>query len=172
MDEATLKSAIYEWIVGEVGGAPFDAAVIFSDQATPRPTRPYVTIRLNPQVTEGMFDEDLGVDNDGIATIRGYRTVTVALQSFGPRARDIMNVLQGSLSKESVRSTFFNGNDLSLINTGEILNLTNLLDTEFEERAAMDLMVGFAQEITDDVGRIETVEVTGNEGEPQIIELP
>lgn len=172
MDEATLKSAIYQWIAGEVGGAPFNATAIFADQAAPRPARPYVTIRLNPQVTEGMFDENLGIDDNGIATIRGYRTVTVALQSFGPKARDIMSVLQGSLSKVSIRNHFFDGNDLSLINVGEILNLADLLDTEFEERAAMDLMVGFAQEITDDVGRIETVEVTGNEGEPQIIELP
>lgn len=154
MTEQELKFAIYEWLSSELG-----ITVIYADQNAPRPDKPYATIRIISENKLGGNDEGATVDDDGIQSFCGQREAAVSLNIYGEDAFDSMKLALNSLSKPSILEDFFYNDDIAILNKGDILNLTDVLETEFEERAQMDLLVGYAEEYTDDVGYIETVEL-------------
>lgn len=150
-----IKLGIKKWIQGEL-----KLTVMFAEQSGPRPSKlPYVTIRLDSPTALGGADEQGELDDDGNVEVRGHRTLTVALDTYGPGALSIMETLQQSLGKVSVLDILSEEYGLAVIDTMPIQNLTALLETEFEERAHMDLIVGYAKAMTDHVGIIEHVEI-------------
>lgn len=153
MTESEIKSSIYDWFSSATG-----ITVIFDDQAEgKRPAKPYGTIRIISQVNVG--DQQRQIDADGIATIAGWRRMLISLNVIGPGAIDYMNDALMSLSKQTVLDDFFWSDGIAIVDKGPVQNLTTLLETVFEPRAQMDLTISYAQEDTDDVGYIESVEV-------------
>lgn len=156
-----IKDGVYQWLSSELTVAAWGGTVIFADQAAPRPAEPYATIRINAGVPVGNDElrEVQEVGPDVIGSYRGQRTATVSLNIFGTNAVQLMRTARMSLAKQSVLDTLYNDHDLSVIDAGEILNMTDLLETRFQKRAQMDVIIGFAESIDDNLGAIEKVEL-------------
>ena len=88
--------------------------------------------------------------------------MVVSVQIFGntqihrPMAYQLAIDLNASLSKITVLDRL-RSSGVAVFNQGEVDNITALEETEFEERAAFDVLLGVAENVVDDPGIIEHV---------------
>lgn len=132
--------------------------IIFADQNSPRPIEPYAVIRLSNVVKIGQ-DEFRDLQDDGIVTIGGQRRMTVSVSYFGTNPLQEISKAYNSLDKQSIQYLFQNA-EVAIVEKMEIQNLTSMLETRFEPRAFFDFWISFADNIEDDLGIIEQVELT------------
>ena len=138
-----------------------EVTVIFSDQNSPRPPDyPYAVIRLNNAGQIG-YDEMRALDQNGIATIGGQRRATVYIDYFGPQPFENLMKASNSLEKET-NVDFFYAAGIAYLTKNDVQNLTAMLETKYEERASFDFYIGYAENFEDDVGLIESAELTGS----------
>jgi len=154
---AQIKLGFKKWL-NEETGIPF----IFEEQATPRPSvRPYGTIRIMDQSQVGGDDSRSGVSALGIQTSKGVREGVISLNIYGDDALEKMSIARDSMFKETTHDKLYVTYGVSVTSSENIQNLTGLLETDFEERAQMDVNILYARESTDDVGLIEHVAIEG-----------
>lgn len=144
------------------GSGLADGKVIFANQAAPRPAPPYATI--NPRISMvrlGAYDEERLVDGQpGIIKRIGHRRITASINLFGPDALALAAATQDGLERYDVLGTLETVG-LTVISRGELRDLTNFLETEYEERGQFDVTFGLAVDSTEDVSWIEAVEFEG-----------
>lgn len=162
---ANIEAAVYTWVSVATG-----ATVIFVDQNKPRPATPYLTVRVGT-VTSFGHDERRGMTDPGAPelaeqTYRGDREVTVSIQAFGTGAMDLARAAARALGTETTRAQLAAS---GLCHRGiipTVNELTQLLETDFEQRAQFDATLAFGKDYTDDVALIETVEGQGTFQDP------
>lgn len=133
---------------------------IFADQYRIRPQKtPYAVVRINSVLPYGFKDEEGDIDDNGITLVDGHRNAMVVIDINGAGANELALQLQASLSKTSVLGILWNSYGIAVLNQGNIVNLTELLETSGIERAVLEIKIGFAVQYTDDVGLIEHVEL-------------
>jgi hypothetical protein len=157
--------AIRQWVETQ-GGMP----AIWANPNAPRPsTRPYATVQIieNSRVHEPFVGPPDGTTASGEAIIDAQRDYTVSIQVYesvdtaDPRAAlQAATALRDSLEKPSVKE--------ALRADGwvwrEVLLLTDnpqLIDMSYEPRATFDVRFGRTESLTDDIGVVEAVELTG-----------
>lgn len=134
--------------------------VIFADQAAPRPDYPYAVIRVNSIRRYG-WDEMRSIDPvTNIANFGGQRGGTVSISYFGSNAFERISDAYNSLEKQTVTDSLY-ASGIAIFGKNDILNLTSVFETKFEERADFDFLIGFSENFEDDLGIIETAELTG-----------
>ncbi len=139
---------------------PVFVEVIFSDQNAPRPNYPYAVVRFDSIVQIGC-DEIRAIDPEtNIANIGGQRRGTVSVSYFGPSPMQEIMKAYNSLEKETVEDLFF-ANRVAILQKNSVQNLTEMLETNFEEHTFFDFYIGFAENIEDYLGIIQDVELTG-----------
>lgn len=149
----TVKTNLYTWATSIAGAVP----VIFYNENSPRPALPYLTLFLNSLVQIGN-DYVPRPDNVGELEIVGDREFTLQIQSYGGDPITLLENIRSSLQKETVLATL-RANGIVFVQQNPITDITALLDTEFENRASMDILFRIAQIDDDNHGLIETVEV-------------
>jgi len=141
--------------------SPSAATVIFADQNSPRPSDPYAVIRIGTISQLGQ-DELREIDPDTLlATTGGQRRATISVDYFGSNALENIMKASNSLEKWSLVDTF-NTAGIAFIEKNDIQNLTAMLETKYQQRANFDFFIGFAENVEEDLGIIEEVELTGN----------
>jgi len=165
------RQAIIQWLE-KVSGV----TAIFEDQDAPRPTPPYITVKIISGPIRVGHDETRVRENNTIVDIVGQRQFTVSVTSIGSdqsEAEKIMNCVQISVCRDEIRQDFIAA-DLAFQTAEGPFDLSALLDTVTEPRKQMDVIFGTVFSIEEEQGRVEQVEVTGtvNEGpsSTQIIE--
>jgi len=154
---AEIKLSMKKWLNEELG-LPF----IFEEQADPRPSvRPYGTIRILNQAHVGGNDVRGAIDDHGVRTLKGVRSGAVSVNIFGDGAIESMQLARDSMFKETSIMKMWDDYGLSITTAGDIQNLTGLLETDFEERAQMDVNILYAREYDEDVGLIKHVNIEG-----------
>lgn len=151
-----LKKAVYEWLT-QVLGIP----VIEAHQAARRPSKPYACFMIGVERRVGARDEWQGLDDDEVASWGGMRVVTVGIQVFGPEALQKIRNAEISLNTQGVLAQFYHDHQIAVVRTEPILNLTQLLETEWEERGQMDVIFAYSVNYTEAIPRIQTVEISG-----------
>lgn len=156
MFDATLRSAVWQLISPIV--APL--TLIWADQNAPRPALPYLTLRLMA-ATPAENDARGEVTADGEQDLDNPTSATLEVQAYGTGAENAI----ASLTK---RLRFDQHVDRAVqlgIAIGRRIGVTNLSqlvsDSQFEERAMLEVALLFSGHDVDPVGLIETVEVEG-----------
>jgi len=159
---ATIKTALTLWARTNTGLT----YAIWSDQNSPQPlstdalkSDAYVTLRYDNINQIGQDAQLLPTDNPGNVIIAGNREWTLFIQIKGKNAFSLMNDLRDSLQKETVRDILTLAG-IVFVDNFSIQNITGLDDTEYIERASMDVLFRAASSITDIVGTIKNIEVT------------
>lgn len=148
--------------------------VIFSEQNAPRPNYPYAVIRLDSYRRVG-YDSWEGVDPiTKTMSVGGQRQMTVTVDYFGAKPAPGEH---STLFEETVKAHRSLQKDSVLIELGkagiavqvieDIQNLTQLLETIFEERTSFDFFIGIAENYRDNVGYIHDVTFQGTVNENQ-----
>jgi len=147
---------LYDFIEPLAEGLP----VIFSYQNAARIDKAYISLRIDT-VRLPSNDIYLIVDENGIARTSSWRTAIVELQTFGAGAGDMARRFAQKFRLETTiqsmqRLDIAIGNRLFLSEVPALLNLT-----QYEERGIFQFEFMFTEEMDDDVGLIETVEIEG-----------
>lgn len=153
IDYEVIKTSLYNVISSIVT----PTTVIFYYPNAPRPANPYITLNIDSLVRVG-DDYIPKPDTDGDSTIVGDREFTLQVQSYGENCLTILEKIRSSLQKPSILDTLRDEN-IVFVNSLDITNITALLDTEWEQRGAMDLLFRIANTDEDNLGVIETVEL-------------
>lgn len=165
MDFSTLQNNIYTWINGEIALMPGSHVVIWQYSNAPRPERPYISL-LIPTITPVGHTSYGKVDENGIITILSQNLMTLSITYHGKESAQNMSGQQAlsqillSTKKEYVQQLFINSK-IGFMTRLAQSTMQNLVGTSFEEQSILDLSFMLLTDITDDVGLIEHVEISG-----------
>ena len=155
-----MTDAIRQWVADQTG-----LPAIWLNPNAPRPARPYATLQVTNSARVGRPWTGQ-VDAEGMAQVAFDRDVTISVQVYGSSSSEsrqafgIAEDLRDSLELTSVRAGLadegwsFRGVEL-------LTDAPELLDTTWEPRAVFDVRFGTRKALIDDLGLIETAEITG-----------
>ena len=155
-----LDEAVRQWLaLGS--GLSFDTQVIDASQPnTPSPVGLYATALEVSEVPDGTSFGRLsrGDDNAGVERSRQSITATYSLQWYRTGARDTARRFQlWAHSPEGVTAAADRG--LTLYATGDMRRLDAVDDLDWEERAGIDVTLGYVAVETFTVPLVESVDV-------------
>ena len=152
IDRSALEDSLYAW-----ADAVLSVPVIFAEQGGPRPSVPYITIKVRAPTMTGPLEE-APPDSNRDQETRIYYEVPVSIQLFGSGAMDRATKLQFSLGKSADGPGYtLSQAGLSHLRTDGMDDITELVDTEWEERVSLDLIFMHQATETDAVDTIEHV---------------
>jgi hypothetical protein len=162
-----VRTALQELFSTIVGGS---VPVIFAEQSNaPRPTqRPYITLKILGPKQIGYAEMD-GPNGSGIAGIRAQYTIRALLQGFGDGAIEQLNKIDFSFNKPSIVDLAIE-KSFAYHKSNGVRDITQFLDTKWEQRATLEIEFYISDEDTDDVGFIDSInnlsgEIDGNSGD-------
>lgn len=135
------------------------APVIFADENGPRPPKPYIALRVNPASRLPVHRGPVGVE--GVQPVSAHRSAQVELQCFGAGCMDALDALGQRLHMQAALDRA-EQLDLAVTAIGPLRQVPVLRDgTTHEPRAVLELTIGYTTTLSDEVGVIETVNITG-----------
>jgi hypothetical protein len=145
----SIESAVRAWI--KAGSGFDDAHVFLGDQKVPRPTGPYITIKVMSDKSLGavaehfwVYDAHRPAGQEMAITTREQLELSLSIQVFNAatvgssHAVDVMRRIRASIGLPSIRDAINNAG-LGLSGISDIKNLSTLLGTAFDGRASMDV---------------------------------
>ena len=163
MGDSFGTTEVLESIIGEQLGVP----VIWLNPNAPRLPRPFCT--LNVLSDTGQPWAAIGApDSEGIGSVTNHFTVTLSLSlhmdGSDPRAAvEKMRGLRQDLDRPSLRLSLHDAGWAFVRVLLEPQDMPEQVGTRWEYRAGMDLEFRVARQIMDEIGRVQTVIVDGQE---------
>ena len=153
IDFNVVRTNLYNWAIANL---PSGMPVIWLYPNAPRPTVDYVSLYI-ATVTQIGWDWTQGpLDDTGISKMVGDREFVVQAQAYGRDPVTVLQNLRTSLQKQTVLDTL-RANGIVFFNWGAINDVTELIESRFEQRASMDINFRIADIYTDNLGNIDTV---------------
>lgn len=162
MSLATRRKAIIDWLKAVSGYT--EGNVIWLDQDVVRPVKPYLAVRMTSFVEKNR-EAVHAPDSLGRADISTHKEFTLNIHHYGTASVDSIEVLLNVI--DSIRMTtvkeIFRLQELVYVKTLMGPTDTTLkLDTSFEKRGSMDLLLRMPWVISDtNQGLINAVSVEG-----------
>jgi hypothetical protein len=150
-----LKTTMYDWAVANV---PSGMPVVYYYPNAPRPNVDYVSLLISSVNQIGWDYVPQPDDNPGVVEQVGDREFTMTIQAYGGDVLTVLNNLRTSLQKETVLDTL-RASGVVFVNWFSINDITDLVDSRFEQRATMDVLFRIADEYLDTLGTIGQVEL-------------
>lgn len=147
-------------ITTTVTQTPVSVPVIYADQNAPRPAEPYSVLRLDSFIKLHQDEIRYVNPNSNLAQIGGLRRATVGVHYFGPNPLQEITKAYNSLSKVTIKDFLYSGG-IAIIERNAVQNLTAMLETRFEQHTFFDMLICYAENFEDDLGRIQSAEFTG-----------
>jgi hypothetical protein len=162
MSFATKKAAIIKWL--EISSGYPIGKVIWDNQNMPRPVKPYIVARMSSFVNKNR--EYLKPQtNTNAAKFITHKEFTLTIHCYSEGSTDplekMLNI-QDSLLTEKTKSIFEPEQLVSVDILKAAVDTTIKLDTTYERRATMDILMRIPWTIEDhDQGLIEAVSIEG-----------
>lgn len=148
-DLHVIEDAIYGWEQIVLPSVP----AIWMHQNAPRPLVPHVTLHMKTINSKGV--DAFLPDTDEIV---GNRNFVLMIQGFGLGAMGFMEALKTSLEKPSIQ-LYLTQNNLVFVDRLAINCISEVVDSRWEERAQLDLLMRFAQVDSEVLPKIEHVDI-------------
>jgi len=130
---------------------------------------PYATILLNPGPTfEGQDEERYAINGSGVKVETvGQKELVLSVNIYRKGALNLMARLQKLLQTRIFKDTIFLkakglGFELQIIDALSSQDLSELLQSNYEERAQMDVALRTTSSITQSLDPIDSVEITAS----------
>lgn len=155
---ADLQDAIYDLLDPLLSGQ-----IVWARQKAPQLTSPYFMLDLTTKAIElgAGFER---VRSGSSRTLNQHLQCVLNVQAFGQGGVDELFNLPIKLYTESFQADLLAAN-LAIVDVADILDLSELMDTEFQERASLDLSLSYTKDQSDGTGIIEIVQGTDPLGE-------
>lgn len=151
----TLKTNLYNWVVSVV---PMGMPVIFWQQNGPSPEISYVTLFLSSITALNQDWSSPNANISGDIDMKGDRAFTLNVQAYGNDPLTVLENIRTSLQKQTVLDTL-RVNGIVFYQSLTITDLTDLVDSQYEKRASLDILMAIGQTYTDQPGYFSEIEV-------------
>lgn len=172
---AKIRNSLFEWADTVSAGVIPSEQIFFREQSAPAPPRPSIGIKILSGPTRvSSFDSIIeACDSEGNPIqdeflIAGQRTMLININTYGDVRGDTQVSfdsiirLHSSLVSPGALS-ILRESGLSVLKIESINNLTEIEESEYEDRYTFDFMIGVAENFKDNLGTIETVgEIMGD----------
>lgn len=148
------EDALITWVKDGFAGE-----VILAEQDGPRPKKNFATIRVS-EIDDGGIPYTTAPNAEGMADIHKDHAYLSSIQFYGDGAMEAATTLRNTLYRFASRLVI-ERSGMVAVRAEPVRNLTAIVSTEHEPRAGVDIEWRAARLIRDDLGCIETVEVTG-----------
>lgn len=168
IDFAKLKQALVKWV--EAVLAQDIAGVVWYPWPGTKMTKPFIMLRL-------VGPAKVGWDNFDGSNLGGQRRFTVTVNAYAENpnqldqgggqlaqaggAIELVNRLQTSLEDPNIVDLLY-GYGVGIGEIMDAVDLSEVLDTKYENRAAFDFFIFTAQNVPTDAGQITSAEVENN----------
>ena len=152
---ATVKTNLYNWAVTQV---PVGMPVIWWQPNAPRPTVPYITLFLQSITAVNQDWTAPDANASGVVDMKGDRNFTLQVQAYGSDPLTLLENIRTSLQKQTVLDTL-RANGVAFYQSLTINDITDLIDSQFERRAQLDILFGIGQVYTDNPGYFDEIEI-------------
>lgn len=158
---------IVQWLNGLL-----NKPVIVDRPNSTRPKRPYLTINLVTPLQKAGSRDNTVANDDGTFSLCGQRTFTLSVKAYSDNGRDNTGFFQAhdllaqvmdSVDDPELREPLTVAG-LAVMSVGDILDLTELVESGFEARAGMDMFMGIAANRDTGLLTIDKVEITATVG--------
>jgi len=153
----TLQDAIFDFIVSASGFA--EDKVIWNLPGIKRPEPPYLLLSISsgPRKTGNAETIYTGTQDQFKYPFR--KEITLTVNSYADSGwlsviGDITNGLELPTKQLILRDA-----GIAILNSTDPLDLSELLETDFEGRGAVDIFLAYTEEIIDTTGEIESVKI-------------
>jgi len=133
-------------------------------QDSPRPPKPYVTLKIIAGPGLITRDDELRFNEDSpekIHDLVGQRSYTISMKAYGENFNDILNDISTYLDDDDKREILRDAAKIAVTNKGTVVDISGQLPTGFEKRASLDIFFNSSQNKETQVGIIEGVEIAG-----------
>ena len=144
----TVQTSLYQWAVANL---PVGMPVIYWEQNSPRPSVPYVTLNISNIVAVNQDWSESSTNPLGVQDMKGDRQFTLQVQAYGGDTLTNLENLRTSLQKQTVLDTL-RANEIAFYQSLTINDITDLVDSRYENRAQLDILFGIGQIYTDAPG--------------------
>lgn len=151
-----LQLSLYNWAVENV---PTGVPVIWYYPNAPRPQTTYITLNISTFNQMGWDYRPMPIDNAGNVLLKGDREFTLSVQAYGVNPMQILENLRTSLQSETNLNQLREAG-IAYFGQNSIIDISTLIDSRYELRAAMDLNFRIGQQYAEALGTIATAEVT------------
>lgn len=131
-------------------------------QGAPRPQLPYFSFKLTTPGAKSGDDSQYYVANTTFGR-GGIRKMTISFHCYAQEqetAYNLMALWQGSLELFQTQANL-KAAGVAVWLIGNVADLSQLLNTGYEGRSQMDVQFGVASNLTENLGEIDTAEITG-----------
>ena len=169
--EAQLRSALFRWIrtvittiwqgVESVRPASGTVEMVWHMQGEGRPGTPFIEGRLGGDV--GLGRDVAETQTDGSQTLYGDREIMLYLAWFGPGAMDGLKAIRNAAGNAAQTATLYEAG-IAIRSPEPVLDAHQYLDTMPEDRATLDLRLGFVDSWNTGSGQPGVIESAGMSG--------
>lgn len=166
-----IQDALFDWAnnvlsvrkAKDINGNVLDVNVFWREQGAPTPKRPSVGLKiLSGPDRVGSFDNVCDAGDGENVIVGGHRVMTISVQTYG--CSDISNPfsyqaavdLHASLTRPTVLEGL-RANGISIHDIGVVQDISFVEETEYEERASLEIRIGVASNVEDQPSFIEEV---------------
>ena len=153
IDFMQVRTNLYNWAIANI---PSGMPVIYLYPNSPRPTVDYVSLYISTITQIGWDWTQDPLNDGGISQMVGDREFTLQVQGYGGYPMTVLQNLRTSLQKQTVLDSL-RVNGIVFVNWFPINDVTELVDSRYEQRASMDVLFRIADVSTDNLGVIDTV---------------
>lgn len=126
-----------------------------------RPALPYISVQLTSPGRASGQDESHQTSTSGSGgtfqqRVIGHRVALLTVEAFGAGCFDAIEAVRTGIAIDSIRRAALAAG-ISPLDTSELRDLTQVIETGFELRAQVDLRVGYVVERTANESVIDTV---------------
>lgn len=167
-----IQDTIYDWIkevmLGVLGTQEDDTIgqIIWRNQGQPLPARPCVTLKFIDGPRPIARNGNAALNSTTHATVVGIQMeATLSIQVFGntqmhePLAGQLATDINSSLLRQTVLDDLKRGG-VSIQGVGSPKNISALEESRYEERYGFEIDLGLVQNVIDDPGVIENINLT------------
>jgi len=152
---AIVKNNLYNWAVSVV---PVGMPVIFWEQNSPRPKIAYITLWLSSIIAINQDYSSPQANLNGDINMKGDRQFTLQINAYGNNTLTVLENIRSSLQKQTVLDTLRAGG-IVFYQSLTINEISELVDSQFEERSQLDVLMAIGQTYTDNPGYFNEIEV-------------
>jgi hypothetical protein len=154
-----LNKAIRDTVSTIIGGSY--VVVAAKQSGAPRPSGGYADVDFLSQLPMGWDERSFENTGDDLTeNIAGMREVVMTIGFYRDNATDNARKVHSGLMRESIRS-LFDTVGIGLTSRGIITDISETLETTWEERATFDITLNLIGDDSDIVGSITSVEIDG-----------
>jgi hypothetical protein len=166
-----IEDGIYNWITNVVQGVIDAGQIIWRNQGEPLPARPCVTMKWidGPKpigrsasrfLNAAGKQPTVGIQMEATASIQVFGNTQI---SKGKLALQLAIDINSSLMRQDILDGL-KANGCAVQQVGDPRNLSALEESEYEDRAGLEVVFGMVQNVSEGTSTIETVNVSSNIG--------